>query len=81
MVITIPSLSGLGIYAAVDDEVSTNALTVDCCEAASRMFTVALIAFGITTLGSGFIDKSAAYKILGSQACRLILRDVNVQHG
>jgi len=61
VVITIPSSPGLGIYAAVEDEVSTNPSTVGCCEAASRMPTVALMAFGMATLGSEFIDKSAAY--------------------
>lgn len=59
----IPSSLGLGVYAAAEDEVSTNRSTVCCLEAAVRMVTVALIAFVINMVGSGFIDRSAAYKM------------------
>lgn len=53
------------MYAAVEDEISTSPLIGGCFEAASQRFNIALTEFGIETLGSGLIDKSAAYEISG----------------
>ena len=81
MVRTIPSSLGFGRYAAVEDEVRTNRLTVACCEAALRRLTVAFMACGMDIFGSGFIDRSAACEMSGK--CSLfffLLVRINTTH-
>lgn len=57
---TTPCSFGLGMRAAVDEEVKTKRLIDSCFEAALSAFKVPFITRGITEFGSGLILRSDA---------------------